>query len=420
MRRNALVATLAVLVGLPLIVSFSGCVRPDLPRASTTGASHLFVWAGDADEEDSDFLAVIDARRSEPTYGQVVATLPVGMRATMPHHTEYEFPSGDTLFANGWAAGRTFLLDLGDPLNPRLVGQFDGVESYSFPHSFARLPNGHVLAVFQARGDRYAPPGGLVELDTRGRGIRAASAATEEIDSTLTWPYSLVVLPEIDRVVTTNSDMGLPPFDVWEYHDTYHVQIWSLSDLRVLATVALPEGEQGPYHIAPAEPRVLADGTVYVNTFSCGLYRVDGLASDRPTAAFVYAFPGSLSDKTECGVPVVHHNYWIQTVPALPGLIALDVSDPARPVEVSRLVLDETYSRPHWLAVDRAANRLVVTQDAASWVLIVDLDPNTGGLTIDETFGDDSVGRPGVDFNRTSWPHGETGGAVVHGALFGK
>ena len=115
MRRNALVATLAVLVGLPLIASFSGCTRPDLPRASTTGASHLFVWAGDADEEDSDFLAVIDTRRSAPTYGQVVATLPVGARATMPHHTEYEDPSNDILFANGWVAGRTFMIDLRDP-----------------------------------------------------------------------------------------------------------------------------------------------------------------------------------------------------------------------------------------------------------------------------------------------------------------
>ncbi len=84
-----LVAILAVTVGLPLIVFFSGCGRPDRPQASPMAATHLFVWAGDADQKDSDFLAVIDARRSEPTYGQVVATLPVGASATMPHHTEY-------------------------------------------------------------------------------------------------------------------------------------------------------------------------------------------------------------------------------------------------------------------------------------------------------------------------------------------
>ena len=35
-------------------------------------------------------------------------------------------------------------------------------------------------------------------------------------------------------------------------------------------------------------------------------------------------------------------------------------------------------------------------------------------MTVDETLPD------GVNFDRTSWPHGETGAAVVHGALFGK
>src|SRR5687768_7051970 len=63
------------------------------PSAGTTAASpYLFVWAGDEDQKESDFLAVIDALPASPTYGQVVATLAVGARATGPHHTEYEFP----------------------------------------------------------------------------------------------------------------------------------------------------------------------------------------------------------------------------------------------------------------------------------------------------------------------------------------
>ena len=276
-----------------------------------------------------------------------------------------------------------------------------------------------MLATFQARGDRYAPPGGLVELDAQGRGVRAAYAATPGIDSTFIWPYSLVVLPQIDRAVSTSADMGMPPWDEWAFHDTYHVQIWSLSDLRLLATVPLPEVEQGAYHIAPAEPRVLSNGTVYVNTFSCGLYRIDGLESASPKAAFVHAFPGGTSMETECAVPVVYEEYWIQTVPALPGLIVLDVSNPAKPIEISRLTLDERYPMPHWLAADRTSGRLVVTGGRGSWVLIVDLDEETGALTVDEAFRDEGVAHPGIDFNRMQWPHGETGGAIVHGALFG-
>ena len=412
--------TLTAIFVLPLIVFFTGCGRIDQSQASVSEAAHLFVWAGDADEEDSDFLAVIDARRSEPTYGQLVATLPVGARATMPHHTEYEHPSNDILFANGWVAGRTFMIDLRDPLKPKLAGQFTSVEGYSFPHSFARLPNGNVLATFQAKGDHYAPPGGLVEIDTQGHGVRAADAATSEIDRTLTWPYSLVVLPQIDRAVSTSADMGMPPWDEWTYHDTHHVQIWSLNELRLVASVPLPEVAHGPHHIGPAESRVLSDGTVYVNTFNCGLYRIEGIESTSPKAAFVYSFPGGTPMGMECAVPVVYEHYWIQTVPALPGLIVLDVSDPAEPVEVSRLILDKRFPMPHWLAADRKSGRLVVTGDAASWVLIVDFDVETGALSVDEDFRDDGAIYPGVDFDRMHWPHGETGGAVVHGALFGK
>ena len=406
--------------GLLLITLVLGCSQIENSQESVSAAAHLFVWAGDADEEDSDFLAVIDARPAAPTYGQVVATLPVGERATMPHHTEYEYPPDDILFANGWVSGRTFMIDLRDPLTPKLAGQFTGVEGYTFPHSFVRLPNGNVLATFQAKGDRYAPPGGVVEIDPRGNGVRAAGAATSEIDTDLTWPYSLVVLPNIDRAVSTNADMGMPPWTEWTYHDTTHVQIWSLNELRLVASVPLPEVEHGRYHIGPAEPRVLADGTVYVNTFSCGLFRLEGLETDAPIAEFVHSFPGGTSMGTECAVPVVYEDFWIQTVPALPGLIVLDVSHPANPAEVSRLILNDRYVTPHWLAADRKSGRLVITGADESWVLLVHFDDETGQLSIDEAFRDEGAAHPGVNFDRMQWPHGDTGAAKVHGSLFGK
>ena len=119
--------------------------------APVTPTPYLFVWTGDDDQKDSDFLAVIDARPSSRTYGDIIATLPVGVRGTSPHHTEYEFPVGSILFANGWGAGRTFLIDLNNPKKPRLAGQFTQSADYGFPHSFARLPNGNVLATFQVK-----------------------------------------------------------------------------------------------------------------------------------------------------------------------------------------------------------------------------------------------------------------------------
>jgi hypothetical protein len=52
-------------------------------------------------------------------------------------------------------------------------------------------------------------------------------------------------------------------------------------------------------------------------------------------------------------------------------------------------------------------------------VLIVNIDRESGELTLDETFNVKGADHPGVDFNRPRWPHGATGKAVVHGALFG-
>jgi hypothetical protein len=397
--------------------------------AAKPASPYLFVWTGDDDEKDSDFLAVIDARPSSPTYGEIIATLPVGVRGTSPHHTEYEFPVGSILFANGWGAGRTFLIDLNNPRKPRLAGQFTQIADYGFPHSFARLPNGNVLATFQVRSKGYEPPGGLVELDARGKFLRGSSADVPGIaNKKLLWPYSLTVLPQIDRVVSTSTEMGLPrwaspaaPGSADHQHtltDTNHIQIWSLKDLRLLATIPLPPSPNGKAQLNPAEPRVLPDGTLYVNTFNCGLYRVLGLETSDPKAEFVYSFPGA-GTKFECAVPVVLGKFWIQTDPSLPGLVALDVSNPAKPVEVSRLIFDKRFEKTHWVAADRSASRVVVTGNNRSWVLIVNVDCETGKLALDENFKAKGADLPGVDFDRPRWPHGTTGKGVVHGALFG-
>ncbi|HKP68693.1 MAG TPA: hypothetical protein VJV05_05375, partial [Pyrinomonadaceae bacterium] len=54
-----------------------------------------------------------------------------------------------------------------------------------------------------------------------------------------------------------------------------------------------------------------------------------------------------------------------------------------------------------------------------SWVLIVNIDVKTGKLTLDEKFREKGSVHSGIDFDRSSWPHGASGKALVHGALFG-
>jgi hypothetical protein len=408
------------------LISVASARKPS--AAAFKGSPYLFVWAGDDARQTSDFLAVIDANPFSRSYGRIVNTLPVGMTGTMPHHTEYEFPRGNLLFANGWVAGHTFILDLSQPLKPRIAGQFQDSAGYSFPHSFVRLTNGDVLATFQSHDGALAADGGLVELDNSGAVVRSASALDPAVDKDLIWPYSIAIASQLDRVVSSSSPMGWPawgklPPGSWtakKMNDqvTAQVQVWRLSDLHLLHTVSLPS-DSGKHNRWPAEPRLLSDGSIYVNTFSCGLYRVKDVTGAQPSAELVYTFPGGDSSHTICSVPVVVGHYWIQTVAALPGLIALDISHPEKPVEVSRLVFDSHFPMPHWLAADRKSDRLVITGDMESWVLVARFDPGKGKLSLDQSFREPGSAVAGISFNRQQWPHGKAGRALVHGALFG-
>lgn len=397
----------------------AAAAAPGGPAASEAPAParHLHVWAGDVDRADPDFLAVLDADPASPGYGAVITTLPVGRTGTWPHHTEHRLPESRHLYANGFMTGETFRLDLSDPESPRLLGSFAAVAGLSYPHSYERLPNGNVLATFQGHGEANRDPGGLVELTDAGEAVRSGSAADPAAPRALLRPYSLAVVPDLDRIVVTSYDMGEDMgFQGGRRGRTRAVQVWRLSDLSVVATIDLPPGPGGGGNEQPGEPRVLADGrTVLVATFTCGLYRMTGLASGAPGAEHVHGFDGG-----GCAVPVVVGDFWIQPVPSAQAVVALDVSDPSSPREVSRVTLGPR-NFPHWLALDPSGGRIVVADrgDGEPRIFVLTVDPETGALAVDERFRDPGSERPGVDFGRSDWPHGPTGAARPHGSVFG-
>ena len=49
--------------------------------------------------------------------------------------------------------------------------------------------------------------GGLVEIDDTGKVIRSGLQRRSSFPDALLMPYSLVILPELDRIVSTNSAM---------------------------------------------------------------------------------------------------------------------------------------------------------------------------------------------------------------------
>lgn len=393
-------ASMRRLLLLILLLAFS------IPASPAGKHSYLFVWAGDDAMKASDFLAVFDAEPASPTYGSVVATKPTGTAGTMPHHTEDWVAENDHLLANGFDSGRTWLFDLSRPLAPEILASFSGLGGYSHPHSYVRLSNNHVLATFQYRGKRQT--GGLVEFDERGKVIRSGSAAEAQAPDIT--PYSVLALPAIDRALSTDTSM----MD-FEKLPGGKVQLWRLSDLKLLKTFDLPPGPGGTENQHSGEPRLLPDGSVYVHTFECGLYHVTGL-EDVPRATLAYQFEGRF-----CAVPIVTGHWWLQTVPAAHAVVVLDITNPEHPREVSRVTLDEKQA-PHWIALEPAGRRIVINsgERAEHRVFIADFDPKTGALTLDEKFRDRGSERPGVSMDGKSWPHGFQGNAFPHGAVFSR
>lgn len=421
-----------------LLVTTVACAKSDDTAMAAAPSKYLFVWAGDSAEKASDFLAVIDADRSSPKYGSVLTSLPTGVSGTHPHHTEAEMPSTGHLLANGFHAGRTWLFDLTNPLTPKVITEFGDLAGYSHPHTFLRLSNGNVLATYQykadattkiAKGMEHMPgmtgmmfgtphtTGGLVEMDERGTVVRSGSAADASIADKRIYPYSVIELRAANRAVSTTTDM--------DYGDTIAtaewVQFWRLSDLTLLKSIALTPGPRGDEHKLSGEPHLLADGkSVYIHTFSCGLYLVRGVESDTPSATFVKGFQG-----TECGVPIRTGHWWLQPVPEAHALVVLDIADPAHPREVSKVILSDDEG-PHWIALDPTGTRVVLNAGGPSAkrpgnrVYVIDFDRATGKVALDMKFKDAGSDRAGISMNARQWPHGWTGTAAPHGAVFAR
>jgi 56kDa selenium binding protein (SBP56) len=376
--------------------------------------SYLYVFAGDDDRraEDTDFLGVIDADPASPTYARVVATAPIKAVGTMPHHTELTMPGGGAwLFANGFMSGRTFLFDLADPLRPRLAATVDSIPGYSKPHSYWRLADGRVLTTLQY-GDSSRPgnPGGVALLSPRGEVLRAASSADPRAPDLPIRTYSLDVAPAADRFITTST-----PMEHGSSADV--VQVWRLSDLTLVRTLPLDDSAPDSTFHWPFEVRFLpGDSTALLNTWYCGFYLLSGLNGTEPRIERLLSLapPGNRG----CSVPLLVGRYWIVPVARAHQYLVYDVSDPRRPRQVQALATDTTF-RPHWISRESGSDRLVLTSGAVDHrVLLAHFDSSAGRMSFDSTFRDSGGARLGVSFDRAAWPHGASGAAMPHGAIF--
>ena len=404
----------------------SGCATM-APAPAPAPSPYLLLLAADKDGAEDDFFAVVDVRPSSPSAGRVVATTPFGHRNSMPHHMEYELPArGRLLFANAHHPEETMLVDVGSAPAIKIAKTVSPPGSLRFPHDYARLPNGNVLMGFLRSGNAQADDeagghGGIAEYTAAGDLLRSASAAVARYAAPIR-VYAILPMPEIDRIVTTSARM-------MEKHSANVVQVWRYSDLALLETIDVPPGRKPdgtPLDWAaemPFGPRRMADGSVLLNSYMCGFYRLTDLASDSPKIAHVYDIqgrdPADPASRVGCSVPVVIGNHWIMPVAWSQMVVVLDVSTPAAPTEVSRLLLPEDFNA-HWAAKDPGSNRIVVgaEMEKERGMYMLAYDAGTGILSIDTTISARSATPGYIDLDHQAWPHGSSGTASAHSALF--
>ena len=163
------------------------------------------------------------------------------------------------------------------------------------------------------------------------------------------YPYSVLPLPAFDLAVSTTTDMD----EGNKAATSEWIQLWQLSQLKLRRSIALQPGPRGDENQFTGEARLLPDGkSVYIHTFNCGLYLLRDVDRPEPKASFVKAFTGK-----NCGVPILTGHYWIQTVPDAHAVVALDITNPEQPREVSVLDVGED-EQPHWISIDSTGRRI--------------------------------------------------------------
>lgn len=365
---------------------------------------YLAVWGMEANEfpakgEGRDFLAVFDVGSE---FGKLVAFVPAQTHAVMAHHANESMPPDRLLFASDFMTSQGDVFDLNDPSRPFIAGSFGAVQSYAHPHSFAALSNGHTLATYQLKGPNDDEAGALVEFDQHGGVVRESDAAAPALDPNVR-PYGLLALENIDRVVTTSAPMP----GVKLTAPTHVVQIWRLSDLKLLQTIDLNPSENGAAADSADDATLLNDGkTVMVKTGHCGLFTLNDVATTHARVELVYDFGG----RGCSGVPAVAGHYWVEAMMSAHAIVTLDVKDPTHPIEVSHMYLGAK-ALPHWLSLEPGTGNIVITGYGSliNRISFASIDLETGSITLDPR---------SIDMRHSTLPDGWNGAAIPHAAVF--
>jgi len=306
---------------------------PDLATKSTEDGKRkkwLLVWAGDENIADTvvkdvknlpgtlggglnkvknalpgpDFLAVIDATEGSPTYGKVVNTATVGpLVENEPHHMQYVWHKGDTVYAGALFAAATYAFDVSQLPKLKLKGVSLPTQTLggSVPDAYWTLKDGTAYGTYMGGPVVPGPytykngqtvisngfagsPGAVIRFDQNGKVLSETSAATPQGDNaklcenlptlgkpTCANPHGIQAREDLNTLVT--SDYAEPRNIILDpvkqpspYLRRPTVRTWDISDRnnpKLRAVSYLPNGPRAKdYDPLYAESRAVMETTV--------------------------------------------------------------------------------------------------------------------------------------------------------------
>ncbi|WP_194283010.1 hypothetical protein [Saccharothrix syringae] len=290
----------------------------------------LLVWAGDENIADTlvkdvknlpgsltgglgkvvnalpgpDFLAVIDATEGSPSYGKVVNTATVGpLVENEPHHMQYVWHKGDTVYAGALFAAATYAFDVSALPELKLKGISLPTNTLggSVPDAYWTLKDGTAYGTYMGGpvvpgpylyangqtvvGNGFAgSPGALIRFDRDGRVLSQTSAATPQGDNaklcanlpqlaqpTCANPHGIQAREDLNTLIT--SDYAEPRNIILDpvkqpspYLRRPTVRTWDITDRdnpRLRAVSYLQDGPRAdPADPLHAESRAVMETTV--------------------------------------------------------------------------------------------------------------------------------------------------------------
>jgi selenium-binding protein 1 len=349
----------------------------------------LYVWTRDADQKESDFLAVVDANPKSGSYGKVIATVPTNSPANEAHHFGYT-SKADRIFGAGMFSNKLFIYDVKRaPRKPRLIRTVDlDPTGYSGPHTLYAVPGGVLIAMLGAVGG--GGPGALVMVDDDGKFKQA-------------WPvvrpygqpgymYDVGVKLEMNRMITSSwAHPGHIKAGDHPQHSGKDVVVWDWKQKKVLQVQELD--------LAPLEVRWMhgRDGLGGFTNAAFGSsvwYWEDANRDGQLEFHRVIRLP---DNSIPADMRVSYDNRYLYVSLWGGGKVQqYDIADPKNPKLVSEVALPQ----PNMMKLTPDSRRLYVTNSLLSsldgnvrfgaWLIHV----GPQGMKIDESFKPDFMSFP--------------------------